>query len=136
MSDPGTPVSVAQILLDLRDEVASAKAERRQVLAALEGARLKELDRAFASLRKAEDFERETVQHYRQRLGKIEARQKWILWLSVAGAALGALVGALLLVWALTVYGAKNERFCGLLGGQLGADQRGLACLFWSPASK
>ena len=132
MSDPGDPVSVAQILLDLRDEVASAKAERRQVLAALERSRLVELDRAFASLRKAEDFERETVRHYRQRLGKIEARQNWILWLSIAGAALGALLGAFLLVWALTAYGAKNERLCGLLGGQLGADDRGQACLFWA----
>ena len=132
MSDPGDPVSVAQILLDLRDEAASAKAERRQVLGALERSRLEELNRAFASLRRAEDFERETAQYHRQRLGEIEARQGWILWLSVAGAALGALLGAFLLVWGLTAYGATNTRLCGLLGGQLGADQRGQACLFWA----
>lgn len=132
MSSPGDTVSVAQILLDLRDEAASAKTERRQVLDALRRSRVDELDRAFASLRRAEDFEHETAQHYRRRLGEIEARQGWIFWLCVAGAALGALLGAFLLAWGLTAYGATNARLCGLLGGQLGADERGQACLFWA----
>ncbi|PJN93173.1 hypothetical protein CNY89_23025, partial [Amaricoccus sp. HAR-UPW-R2A-40] len=59
--------SLAVLLLDIKDEIDAAKAERRHVLDALQRTRISELDRAFASLSKAEDFERDSRLHYRQR---------------------------------------------------------------------
>lgn len=133
MNAPGDTVSVAQILLDLRDEAASARAERRQVLDALRRSQIDELNRAFASLHKAEDFENQTARHYRQGLDQLEARQRWVFRLSAAGAALGALLGAFLLVWALTAFGPSSPGLCAALGGQHGVSERGNAfCAYWA----
>lgn len=124
--------SLAVLLLDIKDEIDAAKAERRHVLDALQRARISELDRAFASLSKAEDFERDSRLHYRQRLTEFKRWRRRTLWLAGAGAALGALLGAFLLVWGLTVLGASSPRLCGALGGQHGANQQGTAfCAYW-----
>ena len=97
-----TQTSLAVLLLDIKDEIDAAKAERRHVLDALQRARISELDRAFASLSKAEDFERDSRLHYHQRLTEFGRWRRRTLWLAGAGAALGALLGAFLLVWGLT----------------------------------
>ncbi|PJN93194.1 hypothetical protein CNY89_22790, partial [Amaricoccus sp. HAR-UPW-R2A-40] len=91
--------SLAVLLLDIKDEIDAAKAERRHVLDALQRTRISELDRAFASLSKAEDFERDSRLHYRQRLTEFGRWRRRTLWLAGTGAALGALLGAFLLVW-------------------------------------
>ena len=120
--------SLAVLLLDIKDEIDAAKAERRHVLDALQRARISELDRAFASLSKAEDFERDSRLHYHQRLTEFERWRRRTLWLAGAG----ALLGAFLLVWGLTALGASSPRLCGALGGQHGANQQGTAfCAYW-----
>lgn len=126
----GNPL--ADLLLEIKDEIDAAKTERARVLAVLDRSRIAELDRAFASLRKAEDFERDSRLHYRQRLAEFEKGRRRILWLAGAGAALGALLGAFLLVWALTTLGATSSGLCAALGGQHGTDERGKAfCAYW-----
>jgi hypothetical protein len=120
------------LLLEIKDEIDAAKGERSRVVSVLERSKLTELDRAFASLRKAEDFERESRLHYRDRLQDFARWRRRTLWLASMGAALGALLGAFLLVWGLTALGASSPRLCDALGGQHGANQQGMAfCTYW-----
>lgn len=126
----GNPL--ADLLLEIKDEIDAARMERSRVLAVLERSRIAELDRAFTSLRKAEDFERDSRLYYRQRLAEFEKGRRRILWLAGAGAALGALLGAFLLVWGLTAFGASSPGLCAALGGQFGANQQGTTfCAYW-----
>jgi hypothetical protein len=120
------------LLLEIKDEIDAAKGERSRVLSVLERSQITELDRAFASLRKAEDFERDSRLHYRDRLQEFARWRRRTLWLAGASAALGALLGAFLLVWGLTALGASSPRLCAALGGQHGANQQGTAfCAYW-----
>lgn len=126
----GNPL--AALLLEIKDEIDAAKMERSRVLAILDRSRIAELDRAFTSLRKAEDFERDSRLHYRQRLSEFERTRRRTLWLAGVGAVLGALLGAFLLIWCLTAFGASSPGLCAALGGQHGVNERGTAfCAYW-----
>ncbi|MFZ1302159.1 MAG: hypothetical protein WAQ27_06340 [Candidatus Microsaccharimonas sp.] len=128
----GTDNPLVGLLLEIKDEIDAAAKERAHVQAVLDRSRIAELDRAFASLRKAEDFERDSRLYYGERLQEFEGWRRRVFWLAGVGAALGALLGGLLLFWALMAFGAASPGICGALGGQHGEDQRGSVCAYWS----
>ena len=119
------------LLLEIKDEIDAAAKERARVQATLDRSRIAELDRAFASLHKAEDFERESCLFYRERLQEFEGWRRRVFWLAGVGAALGALLGAVLLFWALMAFGVSSPGLCAALGGEHSEDQRGNVCVYW-----
>ena len=119
------------LLLEIKDEIDAAAKERARVQAVLDRSRIAELDRAFASLRKAEDFERDSGLYYRERLQEFAGWRRRVFWLAGMGAALSALLGAFLLFWVLMAFGAASPGLCAALGGMHGEDERGSACVFW-----
>lgn len=128
----GADNALVALLLEIKDEIDAAGRERSHVLAVLESSRITDLDRAFASLRRAEDSERDTRLYYRERLAELGKDHRRTLWLAGAGAALGALLGAFLLVWGLTALGSSSPRLCGALGGEHGINQQGMVfCAYW-----
>ena len=83
----GADNALVALLLEIKDEIDAAGRERSHVLAVLESSRITDLDRAFASLRRAEDSERDTRLYYRERLAELGKDHRRTLWLAGAGAA-------------------------------------------------